>query len=96
MDSVELNVSDQLLSVAVELKWPSVPILKTAHLRGRLAKGLFSFRGIPLANNALMLHALVDYRDIAAVTTGEDGAFDFSAVPPGLYFFANTSHDRKT
>ncbi len=86
LDWVGLDVSDQPGPPVVELQWPAVAILKTVHLRGKLAKGLFSSRSTPLKNNALALHTFVDYREVAATTTGDDGAFDFRGVAPGLYF----------
>jgi hypothetical protein len=86
LDWVGLDVSDQPGSPVVELQWPSVAILKTVRLRGKLVEGLFSSRSAPLKNNALTLHTLVDYREVAATTTGDDGAFDFKGVAPGLYF----------
>jgi hypothetical protein len=86
LDGVGLDVSDQTRSAVVELQWPTMAILRTVHLRGKLSKGLFSSRSTPLKNNGLTLHTLVDYREVSATTTGDDGAFDFRGVAPGLYF----------
>jgi hypothetical protein len=96
LDWVELDVSDQPSSPVLELQWPSVAILRTAYLRGKLAKGLFSSRSAPLKENALRLHTLVEYREVAATTTGDDGAFDFRGVAPGLYFLQILATPEKT
>ncbi len=85
-DWVGLDVSDQPPSPALELHWPPVAILKTAYLRGRLSKGLFSSRSTPLRRSELKLHTLVDYREVAATATDDDGAFSFTRISPGLYF----------
>jgi hypothetical protein len=86
LDWVELEVSDQASSPALEIHWPSDAILRTAYLRGILSRGLFSSRRTPLMHQELKLHSLVDYREVAEATTGDDGAFDFTGVAPGLYF----------
>lgn len=96
LDWVQLDVSQQSGSAVVEFKWPSVAILRTAHLRGKLATGLFSSRSVPLKNNALRLHTLVDYREVASSTTGYDGAFDFEGIAPGLYFLQILPASAKT
>ena len=36
LDWVELKVLEQTTSATVEMKWPAVPILRVAHLRGKL------------------------------------------------------------
>ena len=59
LDWVELDVSEEPGSPVVELHWPSVRILRTAQLRGKLAKGLFSSHSAPLARNAIRVHAVV-------------------------------------
>jgi len=87
LDFVVLDVSDhQPLSSVVELRWPPLPILRTAHLRGRLSRGLFSSPNTPLKHRGLKLRRLVDYREVADTTTGDDGAFEFRGTGPGLYF----------
>jgi hypothetical protein len=86
LDWVELEVPDQPPSPAVELHLPSVAVLKTAYLRGRLSRGLFSSCSTPLKRHELKLHTLVDYREVAGTTTDDDGAFDFRGISPGLYF----------
>jgi len=98
LDWVELNVSDQPPSPSplVELQWPSVAILRATQLRGKLANGLFSSRSTPLKNNTLRLHTLVDYREVATITTGDDGSFGFDAVAPGLYFMQILATPEKT
>lgn len=83
---VDVDVSDRPSFAVVELKWPETAILSTRHLRGRLTKGLYSSRSLPLNNTALKLHSLVEYKEIAATNTTTDGSFDFPDVPPGLYF----------
>jgi len=87
LDFVVLDVSDhQALSSVVELRWPPLPILRTAHLRGRLSRGLFSSPNTPLKHRGLKLRGLVDYREVADTTTGDDGAFEFRGAGPGFYF----------
>ena len=87
LDYVVLYVSDhQSSSSVVELLWPPVTILRTAHLRGRLSTGLFSSHSTPLKHRGLKLRSLVDYREVADTTTGDDGAFEFRETAPGLYF----------
>jgi hypothetical protein len=93
---VELRISDQSQSPPLEVKWPSNLILTTAHMRGKLAKGLFSSRSVPIKGNALMLHTLIDYRDVAATVTDENGAFDFNVVAPGFYFLQVVPTTAKT
>jgi hypothetical protein len=92
----ELKVSDQSQSSPLEVKWPSNLILTTSHLHGKLAKGLFSSRSTPIKDNALMLHTLIGYRDVAASVTDENGAFDFNAVAPGFYFLQIVPTTAKT
>jgi hypothetical protein len=87
LDFVVLDVTDhQPLSSVVELRWPPLPILRTAHLRGRLSRGLFSSPNTPLKHRGLKLRGLVDYREVADTTTGDDGAFEFRGTGPGFYF----------
>lgn len=93
---VELRISDQSQSPPLEVKWPANLILTTARLRGKLTKGLYSSRSLPIKRNALMLHTLIDYRDVAATVTDENGAFDFSAVLPGFYFLQIVPTTAKT
>jgi hypothetical protein len=93
---VELKVSDQSQSSLLEVKWPSNLILRTAQLRGKLARGLFSSRSAPIKSNALMLRTLIGYRDIAATVTDENGVFDFTAVGPGFYFLQVVATTAKT
>ena len=96
LDWVELDVSEEPGSPVVELHWPSVRILRTAQLRGKLAKGLFSSHSAPLARNAIRVHAVVDYSEVGATTTGADGAFDFGTIAPGLYFLQIVATREKT
>ena len=93
---VMLRISDQSQSPPLEVKWPANLVLTTAHMRGKLTKGLFSSRSVPITSNALMLHTLIDYRDVAATLTDENGAFDFNAVPPGFYFLQIVPTTAKT
>ena len=96
LDWVELKVLEQTTSATVEMKWPAVPILRVAHLRGKLETGLLSSRSLPLRNNAVMLHTLVDYKDVAAIMTDDEGAFEFGNAAPGLYFLQILSTSAKT
>lgn len=87
LDWVELEVSDQHPDFRqIEFHWPSVAVLRAAYLRGRLSRGLFSTRNLPLKHMQLRLHTLIDYRQVDPATTGEDGSFDFKGIAPGLYF----------
>jgi hypothetical protein len=98
LDWVELDVSGRSssLSSVVELRWPSFAILRTTHLHGKLMKGLFSSRSVPLEDNALKLHTLTDYREVAATQTDHNGEFDFKGIAPGLYLIQIIATDKKT
>lgn len=98
LDWVELDVSDRpsSLSSSVQLRWPSYMILRTTQLRGKLMRGLYSSRSVPLEDNTLKLHTLTDYRDLATTQTGHNGEFEFKNVAPGLYLMQIIATGRKT
>jgi len=96
LDWVELDVSDQPSPLEVELRWPSYAILRTSLLRGKLMRGLRSARSVPLKENPLRLHTPADYKQVAATTTDDDGAFEFRNIAPGLYIMEIVATNEKT
>ena len=93
---VYVEVSDRPTSPTLELQWPPTPILKTRNMRGRLTKGLYSSRSVPLRNTTLKLNSFIDYREIGTTITTEDGGFEFPNAAPGLYFLQIVASSAKT
>lgn len=86
LDWVGLDVIAKGKRNTVRLDWPTSAILDTKQLRGRISSGLMSSRSSPLQQKALSLHTLVEFKEIAATITDDDGSFRFDGVPQGVYF----------
>jgi hypothetical protein len=83
---VEVNVSSSSEKTTLTLAWPSVPVLESRALEGRLSKGLYSSKAEPLAGAKISLRSAIDFQEMETTVADAEGKFRFSTREPGLYF----------
>jgi hypothetical protein len=83
---IQVDVSSSNEKTTLTLSWPSISVLRTRALEGRIFKGLYSSKAEPLAGARLSLRSAISFEELETTVVDPQGKFRFSRTIPGLYF----------